>query len=73
MPKRYESRIPKINQMLELMKTTPMDRHEMAEFIGVSYKSLCKYVSALHKERKIFIASKVIPFLKNHNPLDLFI
>jgi hypothetical protein len=23
------------------------------------------------KERKIFIASKVIPFLKNHNPLDL--
>jgi hypothetical protein len=57
MPKRYESRTPKINQMLELMKTTPMDRHEMAEFIGLSYKSLCKYVSALHKERKIFICS----------------
>jgi hypothetical protein len=55
MPKEYESRTPKINQLLKLMDTTPMDRHEMAEFVGLSYKSLCKYVSKLHQERKIYI------------------
>jgi hypothetical protein len=55
MPKEYESRTPKINQLLKLMETTPMDRQEMADYVGLSYKSLCKYVSKLHKERKIYI------------------
>ena len=45
----------RIEYLLTLMKTEPMNRHQMADAVGMSVKSVCKYITEMRFSRKIHI------------------
>lgn len=46
----------KIEILLKKMETEPMNVHKMAEFLGMSSKSTCKYITDLKASKKIYVA-----------------
>ena len=45
----------RIEYLLERMKTEPMNRHQMADAVGMSVKSVCKYITEMRFFKKIHI------------------
>ncbi len=45
----------RIEYLLTLMRTEPMNRHQMADAVGMSVKSVCKYITEMRFSRKIYI------------------
>lgn len=45
----------KIEYLIERMKTEPMSRHQMADAVGMSVKSVCKYITEMRFFKKIHI------------------
>lgn len=45
----------RIEYLLERMKREPMNRHQMADAVGMSVKSVCKYITEMRFSRKIHI------------------
>ncbi len=45
----------RIEFLLERMKTDPMNRHQMADAVGMSVKSVCKYITEMRFFKKIHI------------------
>lgn len=45
----------RIEYLLERMKTEPMNRHQMADALGMSLKSVCKYITEMRFFKKIHI------------------
>ena len=45
----------RIEYLLERMKTEPMNRHQMADAVNMSLKSVCKYITEMKFYRKIHI------------------
>lgn len=52
-----ETKKNEIRKLLLEMEHTPMDRDEMATYLGINYKSLCKYITVLKKEHSLYIHS----------------
>ena len=45
----------RIEYLLQRMKTEPMNRHQMADAVGMSVPSVCKYITEMKFFRKIHI------------------
>ena len=45
----------RIEYLLERMKREPMNRHQMADAVGMSVPSVCKYITEMRFRRKIHI------------------
>lgn len=46
----------KLEKILEELDRREMTRKEMAEFLGISYKNFCKYITQLVKDKKVYIS-----------------
>lgn len=60
-----------IRKLLLEMEHTPMDREQMATFLGITYKSLCKYITVLKKEHALYIHSyrgKTVVYMAGNKP-----
>ena len=45
----------RIEHLLELMKTKPMSRHDMAQEVNMTVKSVSKYITDMRFSKKIYI------------------
>ena len=52
-----ERKKAKIDFLLSKMATEPMSRHNMADAVNMSVKSVCKYITELRFYKKIYIHS----------------
>ena len=50
-----ERKRAKIDFLLNKMRTEPMSRHNMADAVNMSVKSVCKYITELRFHKKIYI------------------
>ena len=46
----------RIATLLEELKTNEMTRHQMAEFLGITQKAVCHYVTELKFHKQIYIS-----------------
>jgi hypothetical protein len=46
----------RVKKLLEELKTTEMNRKQMAEFLGMSQKAICHYVTELKFYKQIYIS-----------------
>ena len=46
----------RIKVLLEELKTNEMNRHQMAEFLGINIKAVCHYVTQLKFHKQIYIS-----------------
>ena len=46
----------KLIKILAELDKREMTRHEMAEFLGISYKNFCKYITELVKAEQVYIS-----------------